>query len=264
MNRGTLRRRRVTELLPAYVTLALIVAGWQAYVTFEKVPSFLLPAPSAIVGLLLDPSIPWAQNTLVTAYEAVAGFLLAALFGILTAMPMALSRKAAAIAYPLVIAAQVTPKLAFVPILFIWLGFSDLPRIITVFLVCFFPVLIDTMVGFTSIGSDMLDLVRLQTRSRWDLLVKAMLPNALPNIFSGLRVSATLAVVGAVVAEFVSSSQGLGFLIIAAQTQLNTTFAFAAAAILVALGFMLYEAVELAERIIVPWRSNAVREAVQT
>jgi NitT/TauT family transport system permease protein len=254
---------RILEYLPSALVFAAIVILWQVLTVALKVPSFLLPTPSAILSRLLDPSIPWIQNSLVTTYEAVAGFLLAALFGILVAMPMALSRRLAAVAYPFVIAAQVMPKLAFVPILFIWLGFNALPKVVTVFLVCFFPVVIDTVAGLSSIDPEMVDLVRLQTPSRWDLLRKAMLPNALPNIFSGLRISVTLSLIGAVVAEFVSSSMGLGFLVLSAETELNTALAFASATLLVIIGFVLYFAVDIAERYLVPWKTNAVREVMR-
>lgn len=254
-----LGKQQITQYIPSIVALGGILLAWQLFVVFSRVPSFLLPPPSAILSKLLDGSIPWSQNTLVTAYEALAGFALAAAFGVLIAIPMVLSKRLAIVAYPFIIAAQVMPKLAFVPILFIWLGFSDLPRVVTVFLVCFFPVVIDTVAGFSALDPDMVDLVRLQSPRKTDLLAKAMFPNALPNIFAGLKVSATLAVIGAVVAEFVSSSQGLGFLIISAETQLNTTLAFAAATILVILGFLLYTAVELAEKLAIPWKTDAVR-----
>jgi NitT/TauT family transport system permease protein len=252
-------KQQITTYIPSVIVFGGILIIWQLYVTSFRVPSFLLPPPSAILSRLFDGTIPWPQSAFVTTYEALVGFTLAAAFGVLIAVPMVLSKRLAIVAYPFIIAAQVMPKLAFVPILFIWLGFNDIPRVLTVFLVCFFPVVIDTVAGLSSLDPDMADLVRLQSPRKIDLLTKAMFPHALPSIFAGLKVSATLAMVGAVVAEFVSSNQGLGFLIVSAETQLNTALAFAAATILVVLGFLLYAAVELAERLVVPWKTDAVR-----
>ncbi len=248
------------QFLPSLAVLAAFLVLWQLLVPILRVPSFLLPTPSAIAAQLANPSIPWLRHTAATLYESMAGFALAAVLGIGLAVPMALWRRFSLVSYPFVVAAQVVPKMAFVPILFIWLGFGFLPRVVTVFLVCFFPIVVDTVAGLSSLGGDTVDMVRLHTRSRLDLFRRAMFPNALPSIFAGLKVAATLAVVGAVVSEFVSSSEGLGYLIISAQLELNTSLAFAAAAILVAVGFLIYAAVEVAERVLVPWRSeSAVR-----
>lgn len=230
---------------------------WQIVVTVFAIPSFLLPSPSKIIAELLNPSNQWIKNTSATVYESLAGFLVAVVLGLGLAILMTLSERIRILIYPFVITAQVIPKLAFIPILFIWLGFSDFPRIVTVFLVCFFPVVVDSLAGLVSVEPDMVDLVRSYTPSRIDLLRKALFPTALPNIFAGLKVSITLAVIGALVAEFVSSNQGLGFLIISAQVQLDTTLAFAAATLLVAVGLVLYVALEILERIMIPWKSNS-------
>ena len=237
---------------------AAFLVAWQMAVVVFAIPPFLLPSPIAILSEILSPSIPWISNTIATTYEALIGFALAIIFGIGFAVLMALSEKLKRISYPFIITAQVVPKLAFIPILFIWLGFSDLPRIITVFLVCFFPIIIDSFTGLVLIEPDMIDLVRSYTSSKMDLLLKAMIPSALPNIFAGLKVSITLAVIGALVAEFVSSNKGLGFLIISAQVQLDTTLAFAAATLLVFVGLILYVALEVLERFLVPWRTEGI------
>lgn len=218
------------------------------------VPSFILPVPSAVIGLLLSPRIPWLANAWVTFTEAVVGFALAAVTGIALAVVIGLSRRLRAVIEPLIVAAQVVPKVAFVPIIFLWLGLSPLPRILTVVLVCFFPIVIDTVTGLGSAERGLVDLVRSYNSSGLVVMTKVRIPAAAPSIFSGLKVGATLAMVGAVVAEFVQSSQGLGYLILSSQSQLNTPLAFAAATLLVLIGFLLYGAVMALEWALVPWR----------
>lgn len=247
----------VGRYLPAIIVFILTIAAWQVLVPFFNIPSFLLPTPSMILSQLLNPAINWYQNAYVTVYEALVGFALAVVVGVGLATVMVLFRRISLVFYPFVIAAQVVPKIAFVPILFIWIGFNDEPRILTVFLVCFFPIVIDTMTGLYSIESDMVDMIRSFSRRRIDLLVKAMFPLALPSFFSGLKVSITLALIGALVAEFVSSNQGLGFLIISAQVELDTTLAFAAATLLIIIGFIMYIAIEIVEKLVVPWKPKA-------
>lgn len=233
--------------------LAVLVA-LQVLLPLLRVPSFIYPQPSRVLALLLSPNIQWATNTWTTLSEAVLGYALAVLLGIAVAVMIHMSRVMKSVLEPLVLAAQVMPKVAFVPILFLWLGLNFLPRVLTVFLVCFFPVVIDTTTGLGMADRDMLDLVRSFSSSRLVQLRKVSFPSALPSIFSGLKISMTLALLGAIVAEFISSNQGLGYLIYSSQTQLNTTLALASASILVLLGFLLYGAIVLVERIVVPWR----------
>jgi NitT/TauT family transport system permease protein len=249
--------RRASYLAPSVFTVIVILVLLQLFIPILKVPSYILPLPSSVLNLLLASNIPWSTHTLVTLSEAVYGFALAASLGIAVAVLIHESRILRSILEPIILAAQVMPKVAFVPILFLWLGLNFLPRVLTVFLVCFFPVVIDTTAGLGLADKDMLDLVRSFNSKRLVLLQKVSFPTALPSIFAGLKVSVTLALLGAVVAEFVSSNEGLGYLIFSAQTQLNTTVAIASATILVLLGFLLYGILLVIEHILVPWRGDS-------
>ena len=246
----------VSNYFPSIAIFIAILIVWQLAVPALGIPTYLLPTPRQIVAAMLNPSIPWWPSILVTTYEALFGFVIAVAFGIGLAILMSISERMRLVAYPYVITAQVVPKLAFIPILFIWIGFNLTPKIVTVFLVCFFPIVVDSLTGLLSIEPDMVDLVRTYSPSRLHLLRKAMIPIALPSIFTGLKVSITLAVIGALVAEFVSSNEGLGYLIITSQAQLNTTLSFAAATVLVVLGLILYIALELIERLLLPWQER--------
>ncbi|WGO50251.1 MAG: ABC transporter permease [Nitrososphaerota archaeon] len=244
---------RLLGLLPSIVALLAVLAFIEVLGSALNIPEFVLPRPSAVIELLLTSKIPWAPNFMVTLYEAVAGFLLAAVLGMGLAIAMSLSGPLRRVLEPLLVAAQVVPKVAFVPMLFLWLGLSPLPRIVTVLLVCFFPIVIDTSAGLDAAEAEFLDFVRSYNAGRLAVLTKVRLPAAAPNIFAGLKVSVTLAIVGAVVAEFVQSSNGLGYIILSAQSQLNTLVAFAAATLLVLMGFGLYAAILVLEHLLVSW-----------
>lgn len=249
-------RLAIKWAVPPLTVILLVVLAFQVLVPVFRVPQFIIPLPSSVVSLLLFSKVPWSQHVLATTTEAVYGFMLAAVVGVAIAVAISVSGVLKAIFEPLILSVQIIPKVAIVPILFLWLGLGLLPKVITVFLMCLFPIVIDTEAGLASADRDMIDLVRTFDPSRVTILRKAMLPSALPSIFSGLKVAIALALVGAVVAEFVSSSQGLGFLILSAQVQLDTTLAFASATLLALVGFALYAAILVAERIALPWRQK--------
>lgn len=249
-------RERILSLLPSLAVVIAVLAVLQVVLPVAKVPSFIVPLPSAVFGQYLNPKIPWWTHISTTFFEVVAGFLLAVVGGVLLATGIALSNTLRGVIQPLILAAQVVPKVAFAPILFLWFGLNIFPRLLTVFLVCFFPIVIDTSAGLASADQDMINLVRTFDSSRLVLLSKVQFPNALPQIFSGLKVAATLSMVGAVVAEFISSSQGLGFLVQASQVSLNTPLMFASAGLLVVGGFIMYGSVAILERLLVPWRGG--------
>ena len=249
--------RRAFYIIPSVITVIVILVSLQFLLPILRVPAYIFPLPSSVLSLILTSNVPWSTHVLATLSEVVYGYALAVCLGIAIAVLIHESRILKSILEPIILAAQVMPKVAFVPILFLWLGLNLVPRVLTVFLVCFFPIVIDTTAGLGMVDSDMLDLVRSFNSNRFVLLRKVSFPSALPSIFAGLKISITLALLGAVVAEFVSSNEGLGYLIFSAQTQLNTTVAFASATILVLLGFLLYGILLVVERLVVPWRSGA-------
>ena len=247
--------RRITSLLPSIIVVVAFLVFMQLLLPVAAVPSYIVPLPSAVFGELFASNIPWGMHLWVTLEETLAGFGLAILLGIGLAILIELSSVLSRVIQPIIVAAQVIPKVALAPILFLWLGLNLVPRILTVFLVCFFPVVVDTSAGLASADPDMLNLVRAFDSSRLTVLRKVKFPNALPNIFAGLKVAASLAVVGSVVSEFIWSDSGLGFLIVSSQVSLNAPLMFAATALLILEGFALYGFVTLMESVMVPWRS---------
>jgi NitT/TauT family transport system permease protein len=145
------------------------------------------------------------------------------------------------------------PKIAIAPLFIIWFGFGLLPKVLLVFLLSFFPVVVSAITAFRSVDPDIMDLARSTGASRWRAFVKVQVPHALPTLFTGIKVAAALSATAAVVAEFVASDRGLGYLLLEANGNLHTSMAFGSVFVLTALGFALYAAVELAERIMIPW-----------
>jgi NitT/TauT family transport system permease protein len=163
--------------------------------------------------------------------------------------------------YPILIFLQTTPKMAIAPLLVVWMGFGDLPKITIAFLIAFFPMVVDTHTGLKSVEPELLEMLHGLRASRWKVLTMARFPAALPHIFSAMRITITLAVTGAVVGEFVSSREGLGHVIILSGSDMRTDLAFAAILLLAIIGMILFWLVGVAERLIAPWHTAEERHA---
>lgn len=193
------------------------------------------------------------QHSLVTINEVVLGFALSVVVGVPLAVLIVASRFLDRILYPYLVASQAVPKIALAPLFVVWVGFGTLPKVLMAFLISFFPVVVDTIVGLRSMDSEMLHLVRSMGARPVGSFMKARLPNALPNIFGGLKIAITLAVVGAVAAEFVGADAGLGYLLVVATGMLDTTLLFSSLVVLSAIGIILFALVTQVERMTIPW-----------
>jgi|SRR5665647_1027889 len=253
-------RERTLDLLelawrPAAVIVALFLAWW--LVTAQQwVASYLIPRPADVWNtMVVSREFLWS-NALVTIYETVAGFVIAAFGGIVIAVWIVYSRNVEKSLYPLLVFAQVIPKVAIAPLFVIWLGFGSAPKILVAVLVAFFPIVVSTIAGLRSIDPDLLDLAATMGSSRWKTFRKIRFPASLPHVFSGLKVAATLAVIGAVVGEFVGANEGIGYVLLNANGNLNTPMLYAGLVILSAIGIVVFMTIELAERILVPWQPS--------
>lgn len=245
--------RNLAGYTPAVLVFIVLVAAWEILAPVLGIPEIILPVPTHIGAALLDPGVNWPRHIGITAFEIAAGFASAVVFGIAIAVGIVISPWLRRLLMPYVLLAQIIPKIAFAPIFFLVLGYNLVPTIFITFLVAFFPMIVDTAAGLSSLDPRMEDLLRSLQASRWDILRKARFPKSLPFIFSGLKVSSTLAVIGASVAEFISAKAGLGFLIINAQVTFNASLAFAAAIYLILLGIVFYAAIDVAQRLAMPW-----------
>ena len=246
---------------PALALVAAGIAVWEAAIRLLRVPDYLLPAPSAVAAdfgsdgrLLLD-------NSLVTLREMALGLLLAVAAGLGLAVVLHLSGTLRRALYPILIGSQTIPIVVLAPILVILLGFDLAPKLAIVALICFFPIVVNTVDGLASVDEDLVRMMRTLDGSRWAIFKRVELPWALPTAFSGMRVAATYAAIGAVFGEWSGSSAGLGFLMLQATPNLDTPRIFAAVTILSLLSLALFLSVSLLERLLVPWaRVGPARE----
>jgi NitT/TauT family transport system permease protein len=249
----TLARARLFNHLPAAALFLATLVLWQFAVSVLGIREFLLPSPLSVLRAMGPGEIPWARHIWITAVEILGAFLVAGVAGVLLGTAIAWSTLAARALMPFLVFVNALPKVAVAPLFLLWLGYGILPNILIGALIGFFPVVINTAVGLTQIEPDMLDLGRVFNAPKWKVFVKIRIPNAAPYIFSALKVTATSAVVGAIVGEFVASQRGLGYVIVTTQSSMNTPVAFAALVWISVLGLALFGAVALLARLIAPW-----------
>jgi NitT/TauT family transport system permease protein len=248
-----IRRVLQSEVARPLVLIAVVLVFWQIAVTTLGIPKYLIPAPSAVVSELVGDWSRLLREGVVTTYAALGGFLLSIVIGIPLAIAIAYSPTVEAFLYPILVFSQSVPKIAIAPLFVVWFGFGAIPKVISAFLLGFFPVVVATVTGFKSVESEMLDLARAMRATRLQVFRKISFPHSMPYIFSGLKVSVTLAVVGAVVGEFVGSNSGLGYLLQMANGNFDLPLMFAGLVVLALIGVLLFILVEVAERMCVPW-----------
>ncbi|WP_265520413.1 ABC transporter permease [Oerskovia flava] len=236
--------------------LLLLFAGWWFVAWRELVPAYLVPAPGAVWDTMVADWAMLLEHTWVTTVETVIGFLLAAVIGVATAVLLVYSKTAEKSLYPLILFAQVIPKIAIAPILVVWFGFGMTPKIILAVLIAFFPVVVSAVAGLRSVDPELLELSATMGASRWKTFRKIRFPGALPQLMSGLKVAVTLAVVGAVVGEFVGADRGLGYVLLLASGNLDAPLLFADLILMSLIGVVLFLLVELAERLLIPWHAS--------
>lgn len=241
-------------LLPGSVAAGLLL--WEALVRVNGFPAFILPPPERVWARFLDvlDDGALARHTLITLSEVLAGLALglatATVLGYLIAKSRALER----VLTPYIVASQSIPVVAIAPLLVIWLGSGLRSKVFICALIVFFPILINTVVGVRSVEPDLRDLMRSLKATRWQTFLKLELPAALPILLGGLKVGATLSVIGAVVGEFVGADRGLGFLVNFGRGQYDTALVFVATATLVVIAMSLYGLVALLERLLLNWK----------
>ena len=241
--------------LPAATVVGSLVL-WEAVVRGFRLPEYLLPAPSGILAALLAEWPYLTLHTGVTVYEILWGFLLSIAVGIPLAVLLVASPVLERAVYPLLVASQSIPKIAIAPLLIFWAGLGIFPKVLVAFLIAFFPIVIDTVAGLRSVEPEMLHLARSMGAPPGRIFLKIRLPHALPNIFTGLKVAVTLAVVGAIVGEFIQADRGLGYALLQANAMLNTKLSFATILILAAVGVLLFAMVDGIERLLIPWHAS--------
>jgi NitT/TauT family transport system permease protein len=240
-----------------YVPSALVLLGlllaWQLAVDLGGVKEYILPSPSAAIKAYFRPNYQWTANFLATFYATIGAFALSAVLGIGLAVVIVWNDMLMRTVMPVLVLFNTLPKIALAPLFVIWLGYGIWPNIVIGTTIAFFPMVVNSAVGLATAEPEMLELVRSLKASRWQVFTKIRFPNAVPYIFTGLKLNATMSVIGAIVGEFVASERGLGALIITGGVTLETPSIFASLILISVLGLALYGVVVAVERVVAPW-----------
>jgi NitT/TauT family transport system permease protein len=243
----------MTRTTSAIVVLGGFLVIWEAWVRIAGVPSYFLPAPSAIfVEIAQDPSW-YARHAAYTVGACLLGFFIALVVGILAAIGIVYSKVLENTLYTFLVSLNSIPKIALAPLFIIWMGTNWSSKVAISALIALFAIVIDTVLGLRSVDPDVLDMAKSMRARPLQVLLKIRFPTALPAMFAGMKVAISLALVGAIAGEFVASNVGLGYVILTAQGMMQTTRVFAAIVLLGVLGTLLFYAVSLVEHFTVPW-----------
>ncbi len=257
---GRLMREFAGRVLPPLIFALLVLVLWQLLVGVTGIKESSLPTPTQVAQALWDDRALLWDSAWVTIREIALGYAAAILLGVGLAAAIVMSRTVERAVYPWLVTSQLVPIPAIAPIIVIWTGFDMRPKVIVIALVSFFPIAVNTIDGLKSTDPDLLNLLRTLGARRWRRFRAAQFPSALPSLFTGLRIAAALAVIGAVFAEWVGSSEGLGYLILTFNNQTATTEMFAAVVVLAIIGIALFALVGLCERLAIPWHHEPRRE----
>ena len=254
---GNGRRLQWGRVIVAPITILVFLLLWEGLVQWRQYPSFILPRPVDVWNkflLVLDDGSLW-RHTSVTVLEIGMGLLIGLSFATVLGYLLAKSATLDRLLSPYIVALQAFPIIAIAPLLVIWISDSLTRTILICALTLFFPALVNTIVGLRSVEPELAAMMRSLQASRWEVFTKLEMPSALPMLFGGLKVGATLAVIGAVIGEFVGADRGLGFLINLARGLLDTPLLFVSLFTLVLIALGLYGLVSLAERRLLAWKN---------
>lgn len=245
-----LSKNHVVTAGGSLAVLILFLAAWQWLPGWFGMPEFVLPKFTTVMqeSVHMWHTGNYLEHFGYTALEVVLGFIFGALLGLFVGVVLGLSPTTESVLSPYILALQIAPKVAFAPLFVMWLGYTIYPKILVALLIVFFPIMVNVLSAIRTVDPDMVNLVRTLNASRWQIFRLVEFPSALPSLFSGLRIGATLAVIGVTVGELVGGNKGLGFLLVDAEGQGNTAGVFVAIIGLTVIGIIAYAAVVWAER----------------
>lgn len=226
---------------------AVVIGLWEFGVDYYRIQPLILPAPSRIVRVLFLQFDILIENAIPTTLETLGGFGLSVVLGMLLAIGMVYSRWLRELLYPNIVLFQLIPKIAVAPLFILWLSIDWRSRVATSLFIAFFPIVISTATGLMSADASLVRLCRSLGGSEWQIFTRVRLPSSLPFVFNGMKISMTLAIIGVIVGEFITSQQGLGYIILFAGSKLETALVMAALLVLCMVGLVLYGAVAAVE-----------------
>jgi len=258
---------RVESALPWITTpllIAVVLLTWHFYVTTSKISAFILPSPAAVWAAWkqIIVAAPTWKHTWATVYETLAGFIWASIIGVALGVALGRVRWLEVTLNPFIVATQVIPKVALVPLMIVWFGFGMTSKIVIAAVLAFFPILSNTVLGVKSVDAGHRDVMISLNASRWMVLRRLELPSSLPYILTGMEVGIVLAIIGAVVGEFLGGDVGLGYLLVARMSAYETDSLFAVIVHMTMVGFVFYFAIGVVRRLLIPWHESvAERQA---
>lgn len=239
--------------------LAGFVLVWHLYVTWFNVSKFIVPPPlevwSALVELLTTPST--LRHTWATLYETLLGFLFASVIGVALGTVLGKTAWLERAANPFIVATQVVPKVALVPLFILWFGFGPESKIVVAAVLAFFPILTNTVLGIKSVDYGHRDVMTVLNANRWQNFLSLELPSSLPAVLAGMEVGIVLSIIGAVVGEYLGGATGLGYLLVASMNNYKVGMLFAVILLLTVIGFLLYLLIGVLRRLVIPWHESA-------
>ncbi|MDE0120413.1 MAG: ABC transporter permease [bacterium] len=250
------KRRWITTskgFIPAALLALLAVAIWQIVVVAADVPAYIVPSPAEIMAELLAESSWLAADLGWTMLEAVLGFLIGSCTAFITAVLFVHVRVVERAAFPWAIVLQTIPIVAIAPLLTIWFGYTLVPKVIIAAIICFFPVLVNTTRGLRAVSNQAMELMNVLSARKASIFWRLRLPSSLPYVFAGLRVAATLSVIGSIVAEFTGADRGIGYVIVQASYRIDTRLMFAAIALSSLAGIVFFHVIGWIEKATLRW-----------
>jgi NitT/TauT family transport system permease protein len=240
-----------------YTSAAAVIVGffvlWELSVRLLQVPNYVLPAPSEIIVELASHPMWYGRHAVYTIGACLLGFFIALVVGVAAAVGIVYSKVLESTLFTLLVSLNSIPKIALAPLFIIWMGTGTSSKVAISMLIALFAIVIDTVLGLRSVDPDVLDLTKSMRASPLQVLWKVRFPTALPAMFAGMKVAISLALVGAIAGEFVASQVGLGYAILTAQGMFDTTSVFASIVLLGAIGTAMFYAMNVIERLVVPW-----------
>ena len=247
------KKKSFADILIPLLTFILFLFIWQLFVDSLNISKLILPSPILVIKALLKNFVHLLTNGFITLYESVSGFLLGGFSAILLATMFQFSKTSERAIYPYAIAIRAVPLVALAPLIIVWLGTGYFSKIVLAAIISFFPILVTMIRGLNSVEPDAIDMLTTFSASKWQIFKKVRFPSSLPYLFSGMKVSSSFSVIGAIVAEFTGANQGIGYIIKSSSYYSDTDITFAAILIASLMGLMFFGAIVLAERYVIFW-----------
>jgi len=251
------RKEKFRNMVYPAAAMTLFILAWEIIVRIAKTPEYRLPAPSAIISEFVKSWDILLEHTMVTLYETIAGFLIGIIFACIIAVMMDSVKLFEKTFMPFTVISQTIPLVALAPLLAIWFGFGIVPKIILTVLVVFFPVTVNLIQGLKAVDQDLMEMMVGMGATKKQIFIKLKLPTAAPHFFTGLKISAAYAVMGAVISEWTGASKGLGIFMTRAMSSFKTAALFADIMIIALLSILLYKLIELVENKVITWKADS-------